>query len=686
MTVHATTPSLRTALALLGLGALCAPLPACVEPSDPSTAGLTQQVEDWRDEVIYQILTDRFSNGDRSNDYRVDVDDPSAYHGGDWQGILDRLDYLDELGVTALWISPVVRNVEEDAGFASYHGYWAQDFTRTNPHFGDVAALRRLVDGAHARGMKVILDIVTNHVGQAFYYDINRNGRPDEWTMGQGERIGPIGQTAPPSSLTRITEWDPDYYAAGIQSWTSLGPSGDAPIVFLNDPEINRVPPEPAIFAQPWAYNRRGRVTVWSQPEVCGCSGWGCAWDDPCRREQEMRGDFPGGLKDLDTTRPDVRDALFDVYARWIEVADFDGFRIDTLKHVEVDFWDDFCPRIRAFAAERGKENFFLFGEAFDGDDNLLGEYTQGQGVDGLFYFSQYYSMFRGALLGDGSRTCELERLHCRRLGCPADPCGEGGPIAALYSDQPREGGATDAQGQGLSPQQLVVNFSSNHDVGRLLFFLPEEMPQTEKRRILHQGLAYLVTAEGVPSLYYGVEQEFAGGNDPANRETLWDPRAYRQRVWKDGRWQLAERSYDADGDGADDTLWRPFDRGNPTFRWIQRLLALRREHVALRRGAFVPRWSTRGSGGEDHGLFAFERVAAEERALVLFNLGADQEAHAQSAGGILPVGFAPGSELHDLLDPARQWTVAAEGCAAPEGGGCLDVSIPARGVRILAL
>ena len=131
----------------------------CVSPPEPGKAPLSDNVVDWRDEVIYQIMTDRFFNGDRSNDYRVNLFDPSAYHGGDWRGIADRFDYLEALGVTALWISPVVKNVEEDAGFSSYHGYWTQDFTRPNPHFGDLTALREFVDEAHARGFKVILDI-----------------------------------------------------------------------------------------------------------------------------------------------------------------------------------------------------------------------------------------------------------------------------------------------------------------------------------------------------------------------------------------------------------------------------------------------------------------------------------------------------------------------------------------------
>ncbi len=667
----------------------------CVSPPEPGSGALSDNVVDWRDEIIYQILVDRFANGDASNDVGVAVHDPSAFHGGDWRGIRDKLDYLEALGVTALWISPVVKNVESDAGFSSYHGYWAQDFERTNPHFGDATALRELVDAAHARGFKVILDIVTNHVGQAFYYDINKNGRPDEFFIGQGGEIIPIGQAESPSELTRISEWDPDFDRDGVQAWTSLGPSGLAPIEFVHQPAINRVPPQPELFAQPWAYNAKGRVTVWSHPAVCGCADWGCPWDDACRREQEILGDFPGGLKDLATERQDVRDALFRVYARWIDIGDFDGFRIDTLKHVEHDFWADFCPRIRAHAAERGKHNFLQFGEAFDGSDELLGAYTQGAGVDSVFYFSQYYTVFRGAMLGDGARTCEIERLHCRRLGCVADPCGEGAAIEALYSDAPEAQGPVGADGLGLNARQLVVNFLSNHDVGRFLFFMPDAWPHSEKRRLLLLGLTYLLTVDGIPCLYYGVEQEFAGGNDPANRETLWRQTEYTHAVWKDGRWQQANKTYDADGDGAADTVWRPFDTENPVFRFIQRLNRLRSEHVALRRGELVVRWSTSDSGGQDHGLFAFERVHPDERLLVLLNLDArhlpaspsDQAPAARSArdGALMPVGFAPGTRLVDLLHPDYAVTVGDSGCTAAAGQGCLDATVPAHAARILA-
>ncbi len=374
---------------------------------------------DWRDQVIYQIMVDRFSNGDPNNDLNVAPSVPGRYHGGDWQGVIDQLPYLEQLGVTALWISPVVKNTEEDAGFASYHGYWTQDFLRPNAHFGDLTKLRELVDAAHARGMKVLLDVVTNHVGQLFFYDINGNGQPDDWLSGGGLSHTCVQICAQnPSAcsadeqvycdkgkdyLERIIEWDPEYDPRGVQGWTSLGFSGPATVRFTDWPEQNRVPPArpPSWFGwpsdQPWFddpswYHRKGRVYVWWHEND---------YSPEFVRQQETVGDFPGGLKDLDTDNPQVVDALSRVFEYWIEAADFDGFRIDTIKHIdrpELDldrrgFWGVFADRMRAKAASLGKHNFFLFGEAFDGNDALIGAYTQG-GTDADGSFGRFDSVF----------------------------------------------------------------------------------------------------------------------------------------------------------------------------------------------------------------------------------------------------------------------------------------------------
>ena len=131
--------------------------------------------------VLYFALTDRFSDGDPGNDRDVDRAGPGAYHGGDLAGLRARLDYLAALGVDILWISPVVENVDRPVGGAGfpdwgYHGYWARDFDRIDPHLGGEADLRALVLAAHARGLRVLLDVVLNHPGYGSPYDVA------EWT------------------------------------------------------------------------------------------------------------------------------------------------------------------------------------------------------------------------------------------------------------------------------------------------------------------------------------------------------------------------------------------------------------------------------------------------------------------------------------------------------------------------
>jgi alpha-amylase len=114
----------------------------------------------WKDETIYFIMVDRFHNGDKKNDFEVDTSDPAAYHGGDFKGITEKLDYLKKLGVTAIWMTPVVKNEER-----GYHGYWTEDFYETEEHFGSKEELKKLVKEAHDRDIKVILDLVVNHTG-----------------------------------------------------------------------------------------------------------------------------------------------------------------------------------------------------------------------------------------------------------------------------------------------------------------------------------------------------------------------------------------------------------------------------------------------------------------------------------------------------------------------------------------
>lgn len=603
---------------------------------------LETHVEDWRDEIIYQVLVDRFEDGVQSNNYRVDETSLARYQGGDWQGLIDRLDYIQALGVTALWISPIVRNVDTDAGIDGYHGYWASDLAELNPHFGDLATLRRLVQECHRRNIRVILDIVTNHMGQMFYYDINQNGRPDDNVYGAGPNNGFQNPGGMSSTITRVSEYDPDYNLRGpVLSYTSLGPAGPAPIVFLDMPEIFRTPPRAdrrcddarplqeqpecnswqAILASPEGYHRRGRIVDYDY--------------DPNDRNQPgpqtMLGDFPGGLKDVNTEDPRVRAAMIQAYSRWVELLDLDGFRIDTLKHVEHDFWRVFASGVRTRLAAQGKRNFFMFGEAFDGNDALIGSYTRPGEMDSVFYFSQKFRVFRDVFQCEqGTRAVEdLLNERPMHFGTSAQPDGANAP-----------------------PTQLLVNFFDNHDVPRFLAGVFDEDPNScrlgrvtdedsfnRMRARLRAALVYLLTEDGIPCIYYGTEQEFRGANDPSNREVMWRP------------------PYGLPA----------FDTTNETFRLVARLTRIRRAYSALRRGDLRIRWTTPRTGTEqDAGILAFERRDGDQAALVVINAHSASESETsydRAGGGPMMTGFAPGTVLVDVLaEEGQRYTVGPGG------------------------
>ncbi|KTG10934.1 alpha-amylase [Haloprofundus marisrubri] len=158
------------AIGAAGAGSANAELSYTTQQS--TTMAATWSPVDFTDDVIYQIVSDRFNDGDSSNNpsgelYSSDCSNLRRYCGGDWQGIIDKIEdgYLTNMGVSAVWISPPFENITEvdsDSG-ASYHGYWARDFEDPNPFFGDMETFQNLVDTAHANGIKVVIDFVPNH-------------------------------------------------------------------------------------------------------------------------------------------------------------------------------------------------------------------------------------------------------------------------------------------------------------------------------------------------------------------------------------------------------------------------------------------------------------------------------------------------------------------------------------------
>ncbi len=340
----------------------------------------------WNQDVIYFALTDRFYDGDPENDVPAGSDPAlydhaqtniDRYHGGDFRGLEIALSegYFNDLGVTALWITPPVRNVwysafdANDAPKTGYHGHWAQDFLDIDPHLvsrrsldgnraypdsrdGRMQHYKDLVALAHARGIKVIQDIVCNHAGSVFYYDANGNGRFDRDQ--KAEWIEPFRHDGPYADAhwAETPEWD-QHRAA---------PSGPVTI-------LGREVKTNGAIGDLESYGRRG-MSAGSLGKSDG---------------EEVECDF-FGLRDF-WTAPDsphfnaLVDDFVEVYAFYAEEIGVDGFRIDTVKHVHHAFWDAFTERLRRRLGPDRAKSLILFGEVYDGNPAKSGAYTYRSGL-----------------------------------------------------------------------------------------------------------------------------------------------------------------------------------------------------------------------------------------------------------------------------------------------------------------
>lgn len=354
---------------------LLLPFVACGGDDDPVPTTVGTNVDDWRDRVVYELLVDRFDNGDRSNDladgFPPVPGDLSRFQGGDWRGVAQRLDYLAGLGVSAIWISPVVQNVPSTEGEDGYHGYWASDFITPNPRFGTMQELADLVREAHARDIAVIVDVVTNHTGRVFDYDLDGDGAYEP------------GEIEPP--------------------FLADGPYDTPLLWYFDPPRLFASEAEDILTLGPEHFHRRG---LGGMGEVA-----------------RALSDFPTGLRDLSTEREDVLAALVATYAWWVRKTDVDGFRIDAVPHVEHAFWAPFCERLRARLAAMGKHRFLLLGEVFTSDPARLSSFTEAGMLDAVFDFSLKFDLIDGVILGGAP---------------PADARGVLTTHRELYQDAPQ--------------------------------------------------------------------------------------------------------------------------------------------------------------------------------------------------------------------------------------------------------
>ena len=536
--------------------------------ASPVLAHEADASEDYRarpltDEVIYFVLPDRFANGDSANDLGgypadrlasgYDPADKGFYHGGDLKGLTEKLDYIQGMGVTAIWFAPIFKNkpVQGAPGneSAGYHGYWVTDFTQVDPHFGTNAEFRAFVDAAHARGMKVYMDIIANHTADVIRFAENEYEYRSKGDYPYSTRGGPGG--AP------INEgFDPKNPSA--ENWARLTDPNYAytPMV----PEAERDVKVPAWLNDPIYYHNRG--------------------DSFWVGESSVYGDFVG-LDDLFTEHPRVVSGMIDIFGDWIDRYGIDGFRIDTAKHVNPEFWQAFVPAMLERAEAKGIPNFHIFGEiAYQTPDAVTAARVMAEAQ--LPYALDMGFAKAAQLVASGKEAPQVM----------AD---------FLVQDVIYPGGAKTATG--------LPTFLGNHDFGRFPMFLREYAETEDRDELLARtrlGHAMMFALRGVPTVYYGDEQGFiSDGNDQLAREDMFESRvdAYNDNA-------LLGTDATTAGDN--------FDIAHPLYVLIGELTAMRTGSPALRRGLTT----VRGFDHEGPGLLAVERHDEEsgQRVLAAFN------------------------------------------------------------------
>ena len=519
---------MKRALALALITALTLPLavPVAAAPAPSFRARTPEQ------EVIYFVLPDRFDNGDPSNDRGgltgdrlVTGYDPTHkgfYHGGDLKGLTRKLDYIQGLGITAIWFAPVFKNkpVQGPKGdeSAGYHGYWITDFTTIDPHFGTEAEFKGFVDAAHARGIKVYMDIIVNHTADVIQY---REGGDYAYRSKADypfSRRGGVGGAAINSGFLGD-------HVGTAANWAKLTDPSFAYTPFV--PKAEERVKTPAWLNDPIYYHNRGN------------SNW--------VGESSLYGDFVG-LDDLATEHPRVVAGFIDIYGGWIDRFGVDGFRIDTARHVNAEFWRAFIPAMQRRAKARGIPNFHIFAEVATGDVDpaLLARWSHN--ADLTAPIDMAFAAAAQRVVSGKAGTEVLARMF------EDDPIYKGGEKAALR----------------------LPTFLGNHDFGRFAMFVKQANPGISQDELLARtilGHAMMLTLRGVPTIYSGDEQGFVSdGNDQLAREDMF---ASKVAVYNDN-----------DLIGTDATTAQDnFDVRHPLYRLIAELSAVRRSTPALTGG-----------------------------------------------------------------------------------------------------
>lgn len=473
----------KKVIAVFSLIALLIPYSATAQESLNPHVGLSK-------DLIYFVFPDRYRNGDTSNDlaggksadptFGYDPASTAHFHGGDLKGLTgtcqpgdDGLARIKELGFTAVWMTPLVTQTDGTSGGAGYHGYWGKDFLNVDPHLGTNEDLLALSACAKKLGLKLILDVVTNHTGDVVQYSEKTAFIPDEMKNAKN-----------PDWLNKLE----NYHNVG--SFTSC---------------------------------------------------WG---EGRC----EQLGDFYS-LDDLATEKEEVYKGWIDVYGAWIKKYGFEGFRVDTARHVDDNFFKNWTPGINAAAQSVGINNFTIYGEVWDINPMNLVTYVRERKIQTVLDFA-------------------FQRTATQ--------------FASGYSDASVLGTLFDVDDQYTTPTSAasnLVTFLGNHDMGRVGFLIPASQASAKNDLLARTKLAHALMyfSRGIPTVYYGDEVGMTGSGNGGDQRARQDMFETKILAWKSEPRVGAESV----GDGNSFTN----AASHPIAKYISELAKLRATYPGLANG-----------------------------------------------------------------------------------------------------
>ena len=561
----------------------------------------------WDDEVLYFLMLDRFSDGkeyggfgdvhgspveadkDRTTPlFRLETDANNAewqqwfdagkkWCGGTIAGLRDKLGYLKRLGVTAIWVSPVFRQV---TGSDSYHGYGIQNFLDVDPHFGTREELRDFVAEAHKCGIRVILDIILNHAGDVFSYHDNK-----QYFYYQGSTW--------PVKGYRLNQSD----------------SGSIPFSVASGDGHSEIWPDGAIwpveFQSETTWTMKGEIRNWDgypeylEGDFCSLKdishGWGLEY--PAQSWDLMRR--------INLFRPSATlEQLVKVYRFWMAYADIDGFRLDTVKHMEPGAVRYFASAIHEFAQTLGKENFPIIGEITGGRAFAV-DVLDVTGID--------------AALGIDDVPSKLKYLVKGKCS-PGNPAtGEQEGYFDLFSNSLLDG----KSGHQWYSKHIVTMLDDHDEVYEpVKHRFCGESPENWK--LLKAALGLNLATEGISCIYYGTEQAFNGA-DSRTDDHSWGDVFLRECMFGGPFGSLQSKGKHF------------FNEEHEIYRFISELIAFRESEIALRRGRqYLRQVSATGNegeffypqpvNGELRWIVAWSRNFAETECLCAINTSLEKE------------------------------------------------------------